>query len=307
MVQCALDNAAVRVSKPEGNCPVEVVALEVCRGQCCFPSSSQRLVAYKYYALRKGGGPCVKTFASVTVFFCDYLQTLEAEVYKIWKPVHSRGCGLGQVLFLVCRYTAFLDLPVNTICTFLTGTLSQEASHQARPAQGPPIGVYGNCCGGGDTLVLSLYALLGAERKHTIILSIICIPVTLGALSILIASFIVDVCYYILLAGEFAIAAVALLLGVRDHFRFKGPLLSILRRDGTIYYLALMCLNVLTPYMFPEGVLERRMVCPGIASKRTSRGCVEQRRKDWKTLAFQWRRNERKSHENEGDSPTYRL
>ncbi|KAG2014362.1 hypothetical protein CC2G_011188 [Coprinopsis cinerea AmutBmut pab1-1] len=206
----------------------------------------------------------------------DYLQTLDQEVATVWP---GRMCT-GKVLFLITRYTPFIDYTNLMAIRFWPTALPPSLCHALFLVAniGAMIGVTAS----DGILVVSLYALLGAKRSHMIVLSIIALACIIPTL-VLVGLFLkaskgipgewpldflacyyrfdpVDYglnimrCYYILLAGEFVITAMAVILGFRKYLSLKSPLMAILFRDGTIYFVVLLgftTLNIVFDHFSP--------------------------------------------------------
>ncbi|KAG2016345.1 hypothetical protein CC2G_009518 [Coprinopsis cinerea AmutBmut pab1-1] len=209
--------------------------------------------------------------ASFTSFLYDYFLTFGEEVSKIW---HSR-LSLGKVLFLLSRYTAFVDQPINLLLLF---------GHDLTPKF---CGIIGNfmtaltfvgVCASEAILLLSLNCLLGASKKSKIVLSL---SFGLGFLASLgfLTYFMVTIkavpptfpgsvcefyhppqldgllcCYYILIAGEFCITIAGLTVGLREYRHARSRLMISLYQDGTLYFVTLLVfstLNISAPYIFP--------------------------------------------------------
>ncbi|EAU82290.2 hypothetical protein CC1G_08902 [Coprinopsis cinerea okayama7 len=104
--------------------------------------------------------------AGATIFLYDYLQTLDQEVATVWP---GRMCT-GKVLFLITRYTPFIDYTNLMAIRFWPTALPPSLCHALFLVAN--IGAIGVTASDG-ILVVSLYALLGAKRSHMIVLSII--------------------------------------------------------------------------------------------------------------------------------------
>ncbi|EAU90113.2 hypothetical protein CC1G_12224 [Coprinopsis cinerea okayama7 len=228
-----------------------------------------QLASSQYY-MRCAAVTAWATVASTTLFFCDYLSTLAEEISLIW-PGLFEGLRCGKVLFLVCRYTAFIDMPVATAGHLLFG-------------YSPPIALFSSSVSFFGVLasegivILTLYALMGAKKKHATLLLTLFTPLAIGVLAFVVLDFTgwealtidetmgvspgtgprsvsirgMDVCFWILLLGQSLVVVIAFSSGIRSYRRTKCPLLVTLYKDGTVYYVVLLAfsaLNVMAPYI----------------------------------------------------------
>ncbi|EFI28246.1 hypothetical protein CC1G_14271 [Coprinopsis cinerea okayama7 len=199
--------------------------------------------------------------ASLTFFLCDYLQTLDEEVTRIW---FSR-LSAGKVLFFISRYTTMIDVPTTLVGFFSRGILSAApCRHLGRFNK---FSTFLGVTASEAILVISLSALLGSRKRYTRILAAIFSLALIACIAFLGYSFAVVkyaapvdqeaegclhsippldgvlICYYILLAGEFLITAIGFSVGLRENLRSKNSLILTLYRDGTVYYFILLALS----------------------------------------------------------------
>ncbi|TFK19545.1 hypothetical protein FA15DRAFT_708870 [Coprinopsis marcescibilis] len=194
------------------------------------------------------------TVASVTIFLYDYFHTFEQEVETMWKGKFN----LGKFLFFMSRYVTFIDMALYGCSISAIGLSQQSCASLMISMNVIALAVIA------ASEVISLYALLGAKRKHAIFLSLIYGPLTLAAFVIvslflsrievqesplptkIICLFMFEEINYvyagycILILGELLLTATALLLGFRKYRNSNSSLVQTLYRDGSLYYLALL-------------------------------------------------------------------
>ncbi|KAH6907567.1 hypothetical protein BKA70DRAFT_1283437 [Coprinopsis sp. MPI-PUGE-AT-0042] len=173
---------------------------------------------------------------------CDYVDTFRREVAYIWPG----KMNLGKILFLIARYTTFLDSigcqAVNTI-TAVSSLLGIATS-----------------CG---LLAVSIYAILGSMKRPKMILLVLAVSmyITIFTLMGIYAAELFSItigtypelgcltlgnpsknyiffCYCLLLVGEATLTGMVIYLGVRKYLTQRNPLLNIMYGDGTLYFLA---------------------------------------------------------------------
>ncbi|EAU90879.2 hypothetical protein CC1G_02266 [Coprinopsis cinerea okayama7 len=187
----------------------------------------------------------------------DYFLTFGEEVSKIW---HSR-LSLGKVLFLLSRYTAFVDQPINLLLLF---------GHDLTPKFCGIIGNFmtaltfvGVCASEGRlSLAQSLVAVLTEtllsdtaavielpsrrikEKQDSSISVLRTVPPTFpGSVCEFYHPPQLDgllCCYYILIAGEFCITIAGLTVGLREYRHARSRLMISLYQDGTLYFVTLL-------------------------------------------------------------------
>ncbi|KAG2001907.1 hypothetical protein CC2G_009519 [Coprinopsis cinerea AmutBmut pab1-1] len=214
--------------------------------------------------------------ASLTAFFYDYFLTFGDEVSRIllWYSKLS----VGKILFFLSKYTAFIDIPLNILILFGNGLTPEACKYVGTAITALSfVGV----ATADAILLVSLHALLGSSKRGGIVLSAL---FALGFMTSLgfTVYFIntlqavppsypgsiceyyhppkqldgLQVCYYILLAGEFCITIAGLVLGLRDYRHAQSRLMINLYKDGTLYFVSLLMfstLNIVAPYIFPNG------------------------------------------------------
>ncbi|EAU82274.2 hypothetical protein CC1G_08886 [Coprinopsis cinerea okayama7 len=203
--------------------------------------------------------------AGITVFLYDYVQTFYDEVTMIW----TARLSLGKVLFLVVRYTPFVDLTL-FLSMNIDSLVPRPSTCVAMLAIAELCTVLGIACS--EAILIScICALLGARKIYSTILWIfvaLCVVVAtvfsilfLSAVQGIAAPWPLTRCYfrysppsralflgrlyYILLAAESVAAIIAVSVGVKKYWRHGTKITTILYRDGTIYYIALLTCTIL--------------------------------------------------------------
>ncbi|TFK26949.1 hypothetical protein FA15DRAFT_702361 [Coprinopsis marcescibilis] len=216
--------------------------------------------------------------ASVTLFLCDYLQTLEEEIEKMWR----RKKNIGTYLFFISRYPTFVDLALAG-CVLTTLGVPEKVCNKGAVIAMHMISLM-SIVASESILVVTLYALLGGKKKYAFILSLIYGLATFSVAAIVVVDFAgmkvmrvklhgnTTVCgvrdphgkrdylhhlvYMILLGEELAMTILATVIGFGKYRRImKSPIVDLLYQDGFYYYLVLLSfslLNVLIPFVLPR-------------------------------------------------------
>ncbi|KAH6911850.1 hypothetical protein BKA70DRAFT_1268670 [Coprinopsis sp. MPI-PUGE-AT-0042] len=152
---------------------------------------------------------------------CDYVDTFRREVAYIWPG----KMNLGKILFLIARYTTFLDSIVYALGTTVSSSFTRC---NTKLAQCPPKMILLVLA---VSMYITIFTLMGIYRCRTI-QYLGCL--TLGNPS----KNYIFFCYCLLLVGEATLTGMVIYLGVRKYLTQRNPLLNIIYGDGTLYFLA---------------------------------------------------------------------
>jgi len=197
--------------------------------------------------------------ASLTTLVVDYFQTIEAEVELVWKS----KWGLGKVLFLLARYSAFLDVPLSIygdqaaygvpikICSWVYITTSVSTTFGIGIAEA--------------ILSLQVYALWGTRTMLILLLTIyftVCIiavvilviflrsvrfgqppsPTILGCFATD-GSNIIFISFLLLMVYELVILSLTSWLGVKQLRQSRSPVVIALYRGCILYCICLSLIS----------------------------------------------------------------
>ncbi|KAF9465347.1 hypothetical protein BDZ94DRAFT_393144 [Collybia nuda] len=197
--------------------------------------------------------------ASLVVFLHDYFVTFELEVEHIW----NSNWSTVKIVFLVARYLTFIDVPLILIYSLYSG-LTPRGCYIVTS-----IATWSTVIGVGAAeiiLLLRTYALWDRSKRILIFLVLLFIGVfTTGGVSTEIflrsiryaplplpfmrgcfpvaASKLLYVDFVVLLVDETTIMLLTLYVGIRRFRHSRSRLVTVLYRDGVLYF---MCLFMIT-------------------------------------------------------------
>ncbi|KAG2014372.1 hypothetical protein CC2G_011196 [Coprinopsis cinerea AmutBmut pab1-1] len=226
--------------------------------------------------------PPVDKVASGMIFLYDWFDTITREVSSVW----TGRLNIGAFLYLVARYSPFIDLPILNFVNVMDP--SDVSKCRNLLATGNLSAVVGVSASEG-IIIMVIYALLGSKRIHLIFFSIAFVACNV-AVAVLISLYLraIDVSvkkgqfscvlqtnnedmyfaigYFILVGGEIVLAAMSIWISIQRRNEERGKLLSVLYRDGGFYIVAMLScsvVNAIITYLmdsiYPLNLLQRVM------------------------------------------------